>query len=237
MNQIKMLTEKVGFLEAAASSSNPPAPAGAPMEANKVQEDMEEDWDDDEIAYTGGAGWQQVLGRSRVQPTGPGAPLCDLLQSPPPLTMLRAQQQSCPAPTYDKIPETPAARRNQMDAKLQMPQHKLENCMHTLVHALETNNPASISTAAAFVRSAWEDIHQLRREMIAGKGRSKLDRRTDDNRARLLTTEEEHKVQQARTQRPQWRSSTFRPTADRGGKGKGKGRSPRRSSPDRKSAP
>ena len=47
---------------------------------------------------------------------------------------------------------------------------------------------------AALLRSSCEDCHQARRELLARKERAKLEKRTDDDRPRLLTEEEEVKV-------------------------------------------
>ena len=48
-----------------------------------------------------------------------------------------------------------------------------------------------LHTAAAFVRSAFEDIHQQRRGALAGARRHKLDVRPDDDNARLFSKEED----------------------------------------------
>ena len=68
--------------------------------------------------------------------------------------------------------------------------------MQHMVQSMENHNTQSITTAAALVRSAWESLHQIRREQIAGKQRYKLDKREDDIKLRLLSPEEETKIQQ-----------------------------------------
>ena len=71
--------------------------------------------------------------------------------------------------------------------------------MNDIVQALDSGNLQDLTGAGALIRSAWEDLLQARREHMAGKQRSKLDKRSDDQRARLLTAEEEAKISQARS--------------------------------------
>lgn len=138
------------------------------------------------------------------------------------------------------MPETPPARRNRVDSNLTMVQRKLEHAMNAMVHSQETNSREQLGQAAAWVRSAWEDILQQRRHLLAGKQSFKLDKRTDDTRTRLLNKEEEDKINKARrpatNARKTWwgdtqtwagnssQSSTFPKKTGGKGKGKGKGR-------------
>ena len=71
----------------------------------------------------------------------------------------------------------------------------MENAMHCLVNYTETQDKRELATLAAHLRSAWEDAQQHRRWMFAGKQAYKLDKREDDNRPRLLTEEENKKIQ------------------------------------------
>ena len=68
----------------------------------------------------------------------------------------------------------------------------MEIVMHIMVHSQEKQ--ASAEVVAAFAQSAWEDLQQQRRSLLAGRQMSKLDIREDDSRARLLSKEEEEKV-------------------------------------------
>ena len=66
--------------------------------------------------------------------------------------------------------------------------------MQQLVQSLEQGDPKVITEEGALIRSAWEDIHQMRRDNIAGKQRAKLDKRTGHIKPSLLTAEEETKI-------------------------------------------
>lgn len=143
---------------------------------------------------------------------------------------------------YKGVPQTPTARQHKIDQKLCQTQKKLELAMHLMVHQQETQNPHCQEVLAAAIRSAWEDLLQQRRTLMAGRQASKLEAREDDNRARLLSKEEEEKVEKARSARarifsanPNWRSRsvpgnarpysfTKFPTQPKQGKGNGKGK-------------
>jgi hypothetical protein len=70
--------------------------------------------------------------------------------------------------------------------------------MHAAISSLDSANPKRLATALGYMRSAWEDIHQSRRQAFAGRQRTKLDSRPDDNRTRLLTKDEEKEVEKGR---------------------------------------
>ena len=211
-------------------------------EMNFEDEEDEGEGDPSNCNVFSSSSWQSVLGGSRQQPTQAMAcNLVDLLESPPPMSLLKSD--SLNITPYIKIPSTPSSRKNIMDQKLYMPQKKLEEAMQHMVHSLETHDPQGIQVAAGFVRSAWEDLNQGRRELFAGRQRNKLDKRTDDNRPRLLTREEEIKIQQAprfQGNKGQGNKQAYprqqypRQEQPQGkGKGKGKGRktSPGRAAP------
>ena len=111
------------------------------------------------------------------------------------------------------------------------------------IHMVETQDNSHITVQTALMRSAWEDLQQSRRHLLAGRQSYKLDPRTDDNKVRLLSREEEKKIrpsifqgkgifqgQQATQQNTgSSTSSSWYRTASRGrsterGKGKGKGK-------------
>ena len=93
---------------------------------------------------------------------------------------------------------------------------------------------------AAYIRRRWEDIHQTRRVILAGRQKSKLDPRSDNSGARLLSKEEEARVAAARARKflrtflPKKEEKVeyfkvqegpvFFPQKKGKGKGKGKGR-------------
>ena len=107
---------------------------------------------------------------------------------------------------YEKVPETPLPRKNRVDQNLFVAQRKLEQCMHRLVHYCESGDRKSMVEGAAFCKSAWEDLQQQRRGLLAGKQSFRLEPRADNTKARLLTKEGEAKL--FRTPRPtgRWRS-------------------------------
>ena len=83
--------------------------------------------------------------------------------------------------------------------------------MQQIVQSLQKGDPKIVTTAAALIRSAWEDLHQMRRDNIAGRQRSQLDKRPDDVKPRLLSAEKESNINQVKGK----------------GKGKGKGKARR----------
>ena len=91
-------------------------------------------------------------------------------------------------------------------------------------------NKKHLSQAGALIRSGWEDAHQNRRKLLAGKGKAALDARIDDQRPRLLTKEEEEKTRKFHP-RPvitkdtvnQWRGRGRYRSTSRHNQGKGKG--------------
>jgi hypothetical protein len=188
-------------------------------------------------------GWVDRLTGAQTQVSVQGAAsLVSLLASPPPLDLVAKQVRE--QVQYKGVPQTPAARQNKVDQRLFTIQKKMEIAMHQMVHQQEVQDPKSLEVIAAMLRSAWEDVQQQRRVLMAGRQAPKLDTREDDNRARLLSREEEDKIAKGRAARaqsfranPDWRSrsatgnvktftfSKFPPTAKQGkGKGNGKGK-------------
>ena len=106
--------------------------------------------------------------------------------------------------------------------------------MNMYIHLAETKDMQHLTMATALARSAWEDLQQSRRHLIAGKESHKLETRTYDETAKLLTKEEEKRLRDRPIQR--WRpqpQSDLQTTASSSentwkkpawtGKGKGKG--------------
>ena len=143
-------------------------------------------------------------------------------------------------PQYTGVPQTAPPRKNRIDLNLFQAQKKLEDSMHMQMHFLETGDKKHLSMVAALTRSAWEDLNQNRRTLLAGKQSFKLNPRLDDDKPKLLTREEEQKVKpKPKFTRPAWvnanqatssNNSQFNPqrqrsrSTDRKGKGKGKGK-------------
>jgi hypothetical protein len=131
-------------------------------------------------------------------------------------------------------------RKNKFDHGYYTPQKKIEASMHLMVHFLEHRQDSTLAEAAALQRSAWEDLQQNRRSLLAGKQSFKLQPRSDATRPKLLTEEEQKKIYQPKPKFRQFKgnqqwgkksqdppstsSSSFTFSSSKG-KGKGKGRS------------
>ena len=183
--------------------------------------------------------WGDLLIQELKQPSTPEAcELCHVLGSPPPFDRMKHLGKT--QIKYTGIPITPPQRQHRLDAQLHMPQQKLELAMHSLTHHVETNDKQALLHTAAWIRSAWEDLHQQRRHLLAGKQSYKLEKRSDDNRPKLLTSEEQAKIILTKP-RPQPRPvrywgdtssgektqssfNTFQPRTPGKGKGKGRGK-------------
>ncbi len=206
------------------SRDAPAAPAAAMQE-----EEWEDDPDEEGAETDRGPGWGSVLPPVMIPPSRPDAiALCNLLRTPPPLDQMKFAETT--VPRYDGVPPTPPPRRNRIDTQLFGSQKKSEEAMQMLVHFFENGDPQSLQVVGALLRSQWEDLHQQRRGLLAGRKAPILGPRSDDNRPRLLTREEEQKLRQANPPRPRqsrqegFGSHQFRSKTPRKGKGKGKGK-------------
>jgi hypothetical protein len=136
---------------------------------------------------------KEIIHRNAVAPnTAEAQRFLQLLSKPPPLQDMKMQAQS--VVVYSGVPETPAPRRNKVDLSLYTVQHKLEVAMHLLTQSMDTSQVISMVQAAAWIRSGWEDLQQQRRSYMAGRQAWKLDQRSDDQKAKLLSPEEEKKI-------------------------------------------
>ena len=170
------------------------------QDVQQIQQDrMDQDLVPEEIISAESQGidkvdWSELLIQELAQPSKPEAlELCHVLGFPPPFDSMKhlAKTQI----KYSGIPATPSQRpQHRLDATLQMPQQKMELAMHSLTHYVETNDKQALLHTAAWIRSAWEDLHQQRRHTLAGKQSYKLEKRADDNRPKLLSPEEESKI-------------------------------------------
>lgn len=216
----------------------------------EVQQLRAQPMQEDEGDVNGGEGdadldlpdWLDILPQNKKAPEKEAAvALVALVGPPPPLDALKLAGEN--QIKYQGVPVTPPARRHRMDTNFMLLQQKMENAMHALVGSQETENRQQVAEAAAWVRSAWQDIHEHRRRMLAGRQSWKLEKRPDDTRTRLLTKEEEEKIAKGkRPQQPQARrqfwgetqhwnqgnpSQSSNPFPKKGkgqGKGKGKGK-------------
>jgi hypothetical protein len=131
--------------------------------------------------------WQQLLGcKKTVATNATSVALVQMLENPPPLDSLKDKKSE--TAVYQGVPETPPPRRNKIDLSLWQGQQKIEYALHNIVHHLETGEKAKIGIAAAWARSAWQDLQEQRRQLLAGgRGRTLLERRPDEQKPRLLT--------------------------------------------------
>jgi hypothetical protein len=228
VEEIRRLGDQVRQLQAARRMDED-VPGG------QDEEDLMEDGEENQVC------WGELLQGDAVTANRPEArELCSVMASPPPFDKLKSLVKTIPK--YTLIPNTPPPRpKHRLDSSLTTPQQKMEHAMHTLVDFVETNEKQSLLHTAAMIRSAWEDLHQQRRQTLAGRQSFKLDKRSDDNRARLLTQEEESKIVRPRPQpRPtrfwgdtsssskeqQFSQKSFhdKPRTPSRGKGRGKGK-------------
>ena len=190
--------------------------------------------DDTEII----SGWEDVIASQKKACANADAKLLiDKLATPPSLTDLRRVENM--VTMYAGVPATPTARKHRVDANLWQVQHKLELVLNLLVHYLESGDRSAIGAAAAWSRSAFEDTMQQRRQLLAGRQSYKLEKRPDDNRPRLLSEEEEKKINKPSAMAFSWaqnqqKEQPFQQSARPSeryqrrcprGKGKGKGKS------------
>ena len=142
--------------------------------------------------------WDLVLKSQKMAVTSAhGKSLVSMLSDPPPLEKLKAAEHD--AVHFLGVPETPGPRRNKIDFNLWQSQHKLEEAMHSLLNHFEQGDQKHLGLTAAWLRSAWQDLHEQRRVLLAGgRGKNLLEKRPDDVRARLLTPQEEEKISKAR---------------------------------------
>ena len=188
------------------------AHAAPPPDTMQIANDQEE-WEDQSNDNT--PQWTDLFKSSRVDATSPqGQQLWHMHQAPPPLMELKQAQSEIVL--YSGVPETPPPTKSPIDKRLLDAQAKFEAIMHLSVRALEDDDKKHIMQLSAWARSGWEDIHQLRRKNFAGRQSWKLDGRVDDNRCRLVTSEEEKKL----------RAGKGKGKGSGKGKGKGKGSQP-----------
>ena len=138
--------------------------------------------------------WHTVLRPATQEPvTEQAINLISMLQAPPPLAQVH--QTARTLERYNGVPTTPAARRrNVPDKKLWDIQNKLENAMHAFVASCEQGKQAHMMKAIAFIRSAFQDVHEQRRHNLAKSQAWQLDKRPDDTQPTLLTKDEENEI-------------------------------------------
>ena len=208
------------------------------------------DFDAEEEEWSSLTAWEDVLPQVRRLPSpGAGEALVARLQHAPSLELVRAMQKDLPG--IQGIPETVPPRKFYKDRVLWQMQAKQEHIMILLCQAVEQSPvfDGPLLSAAALVRSTFEDLKDLRRKEFAGREAYKLDKREDASSLRLLSPAEEKLISGPRgkgkgkgrgrprglvpqqAQDPQgekprvWRDYSQHYPRGRGGKGKGRSRS------------
>ena len=134
---------------------------------------MANDSDQDEEADPS---WSDILRQKRRQAAGEdAAKFAKLLETAPDLPAL--QDSRGDVALYFGVPEAPGPRRNRVDGQLFQAQVKVELGLHLMTHYLETVNKAALGGAAAWQRSASQDLQEQRRQFLAGREAWKLERR------------------------------------------------------------
>jgi hypothetical protein len=164
------------------------------QEAADIEDEDTEMEDDNDAKML----WEKLLGSDLTDPTTNAAQaLVQSLQNPPPLGNLKSNKAK--STLYRGVPEAAPPRKHRVDFSLWQSQQKMEMVLHNLIELLETGERNQIGVAAAWARSAWQDLHEQRRRLLAGgKGANFLERRPDEQKTRLLTPQEEEKIQRAK---------------------------------------
>ena len=137
--------------------------------------------------------WSSFLHTTEVEATVPTAiELVKLFKEPPNLVALNNTIEEIP--DYKGIIPTPPARPVPGDKALHDLQEKLRATMALFVEAEESSDRSAMYSAAAFLRSAHEDVRQLRRRAVAGKKAHQLDARVDADHNSLFSKSEEEKL-------------------------------------------
>ena len=118
--------------------------------------------------------------------------LIKLFRTPPNLQSLKLTAEEIPQ--FRRIPVSAPARSYAHDKALYAVQEKLRMAMICFVNAKEEEDNADGYVGAAFLRSAHQDLLQMRRRGAAGRKAHALDPRPDDPHESLFTPEEEKKM-------------------------------------------
>ena len=215
-------------LQAASQAGNGNVPQSGPDQVHMLTDDDDEyaqdyDYDEWEEPHSSAEAWRTVIpGKKRQASKSTSSTLITRLQFAPPLNLITEVQEA--ATFYEDIVKTPQPRRTTLDRALYNPQRKMELAMNHLITITEKSSDPNLQhdldLLGAIVRSAYEDLNDNRRRLLAGRSGHVLERRSDLESSRLLTESEEQKLRAA--------------SAGKGGrgksfphfKGKGKGRFP-----------
>ena len=168
-----------------------------PQTQDVVMPEGQQDEEDAEGEEPIPQGWEDIFPQEQQEPKSKQAiAMATLLEKAPEqglLTKARAE-----VILYKKLPRTPAARADPKDKQLQRTQVKLELALNLIVQHLDFGSGSALAGSAAYLRSAYEDLQQDRRQLMAAGQRSKLNKREDNKQPRLLSEEEERKIQEGK---------------------------------------
>ena len=137
--------------------------------------------------------WEELLVPTETDASNPVAlELIKLFRTPPNLQYLKLTAEEIPQ--FRGIPVSAPARSHAQDKALYAVQEKLRMAMLCFVNAEEEEENTDRYVGAAFLRSAHEEILQMRRRGAAGRKAHALDPRPDDLRESLFSQEEEKKM-------------------------------------------
>ena len=130
--------------------------------------------------------WEEFLVPTETDASNPVAlELIKLFRTPPNLQSLKLTAEEIPQ--FRGIPVSAPARSHAQDKALHAVQEKLRMAMLCFVNAEEEEDNADRYVGAAFLRSAHEDLLQMRRRGAAGRKAHALDPHPDDPRESLFT--------------------------------------------------
>jgi len=104
--------------------------------------------------------------------------------NPPPLSAINEIVRN--HVPYIAVPQAAAPRRNRGDRQLHSLQRKIEVALSPMIESQEDASATPTVLAAAMLRSAWEDINDIRTRSYAGNQSDKLDPRNDFDKPRPL---------------------------------------------------
>ena len=138
--ELAAMREKIEKLERARQLSPKLATSSAAaMEEDENDYDENGWWKEDEEDEEE-VSWETTYRANRQAPKTPGgSTLATLLESPPPISLLKSDPFT--PPTFTSIPETAAPRKHWSDIKIHTPQRKLEAAMQHMVQSIDTQDP------------------------------------------------------------------------------------------------
>ena len=125
--------------------------------------------------------WEEFLVPTETDASNPVAlELIKLFRTPSNLQSLKLTAEEIPQ--FRGIPISAPARSHAQDKALHAVQEEIQMAMLCFVNAEEEEDKADRYVGAAFLRSAHEDLPQMRRRGAAGRKAHALDPRPDDPR-------------------------------------------------------